>query len=130
MEKSKDKQNLRPKYNLWQTTAYMIKTAWKKQKSVLVLCLVMAFLEVLLNLVNLFTVPVILQKIECSASLETLVETIFAFVLTLIFLTALKEYVSSNTLFGRIAVRIYIMRCVNNKLAVTSLINQVFFPLK
>ncbi len=120
MEKSKDKQNLRPKYNLWQTTAYMIKTAWKKQKSVLVLCLVMAFLEVLLNLVNLFTVPVILQKIECSASLETLVETIFAFVLTLIFLTALKEYVSSNTLFGRIAVRIYIMRCVNNKLAVTS----------
>lgn len=116
----KDKRTARPKYNLWQASAYMVRIAWKKQKSVLVLCVVMAVLEILLNLTNLFVVPVILQKIELLVSLRELIETILWFAFILMVLRMLKAYVSSNLLFGRIAVRMHLVTCINNKISTTS----------
>ena len=52
--KGKKEKNVRPRYNMWQNTCFMIKLAWtSKEKKVLVLSLLSAALAVALNLVNL-----------------------------------------------------------------------------
>lgn len=93
----------RPRYNLWQNTAYMAGLAWQEQKSVLALCLLQALFFVGLNLVNLFIAPSILGAVEDRVPLEGVLGTIAFFVLALLVLNILKTWVATNTLFGRIA---------------------------
>ena len=68
-----------PKYNMWQNTAFMLQTAWQTQKSVIVLCLLPALLNVGIQLTELLIAPTILQKVEVHAPLPTLLTTIFCF---------------------------------------------------
>lgn len=58
--KGKSKQG----YSVSRNVRWMIQNAWKNQKSVLWLCLIMATLGVGLNLVQLFIAPEILGKVE------------------------------------------------------------------
>lgn len=75
----------------------------------------------------------ILNKIELSASLGSVVFTIAAFALVLMLLSGLRSYVDTNALFGRIAVRsqgIYLS--ISRKYAETSypnLLNTDFLAL-
>lgn len=114
----------RPKYNLWQMSAYMMRMAWKEQKSVLLLSAVLVFVALATNLLELFIVPVILQKIELAVPLGELLTSIALFSVGLMLLASLKEYVSSNTLFGRILIRSQvILGSINNKTYTTSFPN-------
>ena len=106
--KQKQPPKERPRYNLWQNTAYMAGLAWQEQKSVLALCLLQALFFVGLNLVNLFIAPSILGAVEDRVPLEGVLGTIAFFVLVLLVLNILKTWVATNTLFGRIAVRLKI----------------------
>ena len=125
MKLIQDKKQSRPKYNLWQSSAYMIDIAWKYQKSVLILCILLVITEVLLNVVNFLIAPTILQKIELSGSLEELIKTIAAFGIVLMFLMMLKAYISTNTRFGRITVRTHIVGFINDKISTTSYPNTI-----
>lgn len=110
----------KPRYNLWQNTAYMISLAWKSQKAVLWLCLLLAALAVTSNLAGLFLAPVILSKVENAVPLPELLTAIAGFTAALMLVGALNAYVSSNTSFGRIAVRVDIVNKIHDKLATTS----------
>lgn len=118
--KQKQPPKERPRYNLWQNTAYMAGLAWQEQKSVLALCLLQALFFVGLNLVNLFIAPSILGAVEDRVPLEGVLGTIAFFVLALLVLNILKTWVATNTLFGRIAVRLKILAEINKKFARTS----------
>ncbi|MFR1476864.1 MAG: hypothetical protein ACLSB9_14715 [Hydrogeniiclostridium mannosilyticum] len=118
--KQKQPPKERPRYNLWQNTAYMAGLAWQEQKSVLALCLLQALFFVGLNLVNLFIAPSILGAVEDRVPLEGVLGTIAFFVLVLLVLNILKTWVATNTLFGRIAVRLKILAEINKKFARTS----------
>lgn len=123
----------KPKYNLWQNTGFMLRTSRKYAKSVFPLCIVLALLSAGKSVAELLIAPAILNKIELSASLGSVVFTIAAFALVLMLLSGLRSYVDTNALFGRIAVRsqgIYLS--ISRKYAKTSypnLLNTGFLAL-
>lgn len=123
----------KPKYNLWQNTGFMLRTSRKYAKSVFPLCIVLALLSAGKSVAELLIAPAILNKIELSASLGSVVLTIAAFALVLMLLSGLRSYVDTNALFGRIAVRsqgIYLS--ISRKYAETSypnLLNTDFLAL-
>ena len=127
------KKTLKPKYNLWQNTGFMLRTSRKYAKSVFPLCIVLALLSAGKSVAELLIAPAILNKIELSASLGSVVFTIAAFALVLMLLSGLWSYVDTNALFGRIAVRsqgIYLS--ISRKYAETSypnLLNTDFLAL-
>lgn len=111
----------KPKYNMWQCSGYMIGLAWREnEKKVLVLCLLQAVLAVASNLVNLYISPSVLSVVERRASLTELIATILSFVVLLMLCAAASSYVSANTLYGRISVRLAIVAGINKKSSVTS----------
>lgn len=123
----------KPKYNLWQNTGFMLRTSRKYAKSVFPLCIVLALLSAGKSVAELLIAPAILNKIELSSSLGSVVFTIAAFALVLMLLSGLRSYVDTNALFGRIAVRsqgIYLS--ISRKYAETSypnLLNTDFLAL-
>lgn len=123
----------KPKYNLWQNTGFMLRTSRKYAKSVFPLCIVLALLSAGKSVAELLIAPAILNKIELSASLGSVVFTIAAFAFVLMLLSGLRSYVDTNALFGRIAVRsqgIYLS--ISRKYAETSypnLLNTDFLAL-
>lgn len=127
------KKTPKPKYNLWQNTGFMLRTSRKYAKSVFPLCIVLALLSAGKSVAELLIAPAILNKIELSASLGSVVFTIAAFALVLMLLSGLRSYVDTNALFGRIAVRsqgIYLS--ISRKYAETSypnLLNTDFLVL-
>jgi len=127
------KKTPKPKYNFWQNTGFMLRTSRKYAKSVFPLCIVLALLSAGKSVAELLIAPAILNKIELSASLGSVVFTIAAFALVLMLLSGLRSYVDTNALFGRIAVRsqgIYLS--ISRKYAETSypnLLNTDFLAL-
>jgi len=118
MKDKKDKK--KPAYNALRCVGFMLKRAWEVAKSVIFLCLVLAALEVLLSLAQLFVAPMVLEKVETIAPLSELLLTIGGFTLLLLLLRGLKGYVDSNTLSHRVDVRTSIVNMINHKACVTS----------
>ncbi|MBQ7360049.1 MAG: ABC transporter ATP-binding protein [Lachnospiraceae bacterium] len=110
----------KPKYNMWQGICYMVRKAWTTEKSVLWLCIVVAFLQVSINLAQLFVAPEILAKIEQKSSLAELLWTVTGFALLTFLLRGLKGYVDTNTLPGRCDVRSAVLSDLNVKTCATS----------
>lgn len=111
----------KPKHNMWKCSGYMIRLAWhEKEKKVLVLCLLQAFLAVATNVVNLYVSPSILSVVERSAPFTELITTIVFFVSLIILCSAASAYVNTNTLYGRISVRCAIIAAINKKSCTTS----------
>lgn len=120
MKKEKEKSK-KPKYNMWQCSAYMIALAWReKEKKVLLLCLLQVFLAVASNLANLYVSPSILSVVEQKASIAELLTTILGFVLLIMLCSAATSYVNSNVVFGRISVRLAAVSAINKKICTTS----------
>lgn len=114
------KRNEKPKYSVWQNVEFMLQRAWNLHKSVLVLCVVYAALEVSINLAQLFIAPKVLEKVEQTAPLTELLGTIVLFSLVLIALNGLREYVNTNIIYGRIDIRTGIINDINHKACTTS----------
>ncbi|MCL2363499.1 MAG: ABC transporter ATP-binding protein/permease [Defluviitaleaceae bacterium] len=113
----------KPRYNLFQNTAYMIRTAWGRNRSVLVLCVLLAMLAVVSSLLGLFIAPAIIAEVEAVAPLERLVTVILLFTGGMLLVGALNTYIGRNTLFGRVAVRSVIVSRIHDKIC------QMSFPL-
>jgi ATP-binding cassette subfamily B protein len=113
----------RPKYSMWQNSIYMMKEAWTVHKSVVFLCIALAAINVATSLTELFITPIILQKIEAKVSLTDLFTTIIPLISTLLVLSGLKAYIDTNSVFGRVAVRMSLINKVTQKTATTSFPN-------
>ena len=110
----------RPKYNMWQNTVWMIRNAWKTKKSVLWICLLLIGIKLCENFVNLFLTPSILRTVEISAPLTEVVLTILCFLGGAMLLSAVRSYIETSTVFGRIEIRTNIMRRISTKAMTTS----------
>lgn len=120
-QKTKKEKTPKPKYNMVQNSAYMIKLAWTSgEKKVIVLSLLSALTAVALNLINLYISPTILSVVERQASVTELILTIVVFVAALMLVSAASSYVNTNTLYGRVSVRCEIINLLNRKMAMTS----------
>ena len=119
-KKQKDKPP-KPKYNMWQSSWYMLKLAFReKEKKVPVLCTLTALLAVASNLTSLSITPVILGAVENHAPLSTLLLLIGGFVALTMLLSAAADYVNTNILYGKVTVRGAIITELNTKMATTS----------
>ena len=119
--KKENEKSAKPKYNMWQCSAYMIALAWReKEKKVLLLCLLQVFLAVASNLVNLYVSPSILSVVERQAPITELLTTVLIFLILITFCSAAASYVNSNTLYGRITVRLAVIADINKKACTTS----------
>ncbi len=117
----KKKESEKPRYSMWQCCAWMAGFAWsRKEKKVLVLCLLQAVLAVFSNLVNLYLAPAILSAVERRASFGELLTVIFGFVGALMICSAASAYVNANALYGRVTVRTAILGEINRKCCTTS----------
>ena len=120
-QKTKKEKAPKPKYNMAQNSAYMIKLAWTSgEKKVIVLSLLSALFAVALNLINLYVSPTILSVVERKASVTELIVTIVIFVAALMLVSAASSYVNTNTLYGRISTRCEIIAQLQRKAATTS----------
>lgn len=112
------KQKLR--YNMWQNSAYMVRRAWGLYKSVVLLCAAQAVTSAGKTVAELLIAPAVLGQLERGAALGQLAVTIVGFTGILLVLAGLDRYIRSNTMYGRIAVRMGIIRDISRKLADTS----------
>lgn len=110
----------KPKYNMWQNTAFMVKLSFKFCKSVFFLCVLMAILTASIGIVEVLASPVILSKLEQRVSFSNLMAYIAMFIGILALLSAFKAYVNENTLFGRIDIRTKIICMLGAKNTNTS----------
>lgn len=113
-------QKEKPKYSTFQNTGWMVNIAWKNGKRVLLFCVLTAVLEVLFNLVQLYTAPEVLAQVEQKTPLWQLLTTIGVFTAALFIVQGIKEYVKENTLFPRVDVRSAIIARIVRKCNVTS----------
>ncbi len=119
--KAEGKKKQKPRYNMWQNTAYMISLAWReKEKKVLVLVLLSAVFAVGNSLVNLYVTPSILSAVENKVPLSELITIILVFVGLMMLCAAASSYIGANTIYGRVQVRCAIITALNRKAATTS----------
>lgn len=105
---------------MWQNTGFMIGRAWCTYKSVIFLCIPLAFATAGTTVTELLIAPAILKRVETAAPLFELVRTIAVFGTVLLVLMGLRGYIDTNTLFGRVSVRMSIIRLLGDKVAGTS----------
>ena len=110
----------RPRYNMAQNAGYMIALAWREEKSVLWLCLLLAALHVAISVTELFLAPAVLGQVESAAPLPALFGTIAAFTVGLLLLRGLQAYINTNTIFGRIELRLNLLAQITLKTMMTS----------
>lgn len=91
-----------------------------KRKKVIILSMLSTLTAVALNIINLYISPSILSAVERHASLSELVWTIAAFVLAMMFISALSSYINTNTMYGRVSVRCEVVNLLNRKASTTS----------
>lgn len=107
-------------YSMGKVLHYMLHQAWTHQKSVIFLGIAFAALLVVQNLVQLLITPAVLQIVETHGSIVRLLAAIGIFTLLMLFLSGLREYAEKNMMFGRIRVRFFIGREINQKACTTS----------
>ena len=104
MEKPKtDKQ--KPAYGMASNCAFMIRRAWRDCRGVLSVCAGEVFCGVAASLLELFVVPSILEAVGRGVSAGELVRLIAWFTVGMVLVRALRGYLDTNEIFGRIRVR-------------------------
>ena len=129
----KDGKDKKPKYNMWQNSAFMVGLSWRFCKSVVLLLVAAAVSSAGLSIAEVLVSPVLLSKIESYVPFSELIAYIAMFVGILAGLSAIKAYIGENTLYGRIQVRSGIIGLLGEKIANTSYPNTLdsdFFTLQ
>ena len=124
--KSWSAKKIKPKYNMFQNSCYMIKIAWQaKEKKVIVLCLLSAVLALITNLINLYIPPVILGAVEKKVGAGELIFIVAAFTLGIMLFFAATAYADTNIVYGKVTLRSEMLAMINRKAATTSYSNVV-----
>lgn len=119
--RSKQGETEKPKYNAFQNSVFMMELARKeKKKRVLVYMVLIALFEVATSILNVIIAPIILETIENQRSFREFILTVLLFILPLIFVQMMTAYFHSNTIWGRVDVRLSIVRLINEKFIKTS----------
>ncbi len=120
-KKTKKEPREKPKYNMWQISAYMVSLAWReKEKKVIVLGLILTLLSMAVSLTNLFITPVILGLVEKKTELSMLLFAILGFLAMSVLFSAARTYIERNWGYGKITLRSSLITLLNDKTTTTS----------
>lgn len=116
----KDKKE-KPKYNMWQNSAWMIVKTWKeKEKKILIISVLFAAFALATNLAELYVVPSILGIVEHQASLGELAKTILFFTVSLLICRAGTAYIERNMDIACLGLRVKILSWIAKKKLTTA----------
>ena len=111
----------RPKYNLWQITAYMLRIAWTgRHWTVFTVGIPLALVTAGRTITELLFAPAVIACLEQDAPLDQLLVTIGGFAGLLLVLSFLFKYLDNLDLFGKLQVRMDILRLSALKRSSTS----------
>ena len=113
----------KPKYNILQNIGFMLKMGWRAQKSVIFICLLLAILNVAVNMLQLFIAPTILADLEQSVPLNELIKTIVTFSIALFFVKMIRDYFDHMSYGGRNETRFLIRDAIIRKACTTAYSN-------
>lgn len=113
----------KPKYNIWQNIGFMLKMGWLAQKSVIFICLLIAVLNIIVNLLQLFIAPVILADLEQCVSIRELIKTIVTISLSLFVFKMVRDYFDHMSYGGRNETRFLIRDLIVQKACTTAYSN-------
>lgn len=108
------------KYGIRQSLRFMLRVAWEKRRRVLLICLVIAALQIALNLAQLYVTPEILTRVENGASVQELIKTIGLFTAALFLLQGATAYFDAIRMPAEIDLRCAIIRMISRKSSETS----------
>ncbi len=120
MEKPKKETKEKPKYNMWQNSAWMVSLAWKHRKTVLWVTLGLAVATAGQTIIELLVAPAILSKVETAAPLGELFATIALFTGLLALAMGSRVYLEENAMSGRVEVRTEIIGLIGAKMCSTA----------
>lgn len=121
METGTNKTKQKPKYDLWQITAYMLGVAWRgRHWTVFTVGLSLALVTAGRTIAELLFAPAVLRVLEQGMALGRLLAVIGGFSVLLVALTFLQSYLSELNLFGKMNVRVDILDLSARKRAGTS----------
>ena len=86
------KEKTKPQYSIFQNLIYSASQVWQLDRLLYALTISDIILGLLLNLIQLYIAPVILQKVEQSVPLAELIFTIGIFTLALLLCNSAKQY--------------------------------------
>ena len=84
--------NEKPTYNMWQNSAYIIKTAWQRDKIVLWVIITQIILAVAISTTGIFLPAMVVERIVSGAGLQALLWIVLVFTGILIILHSLNTY--------------------------------------
>ena len=102
-------------FNMAKVVTFIIKRAFRTQKSILVFIIIIAVLDLIATLVNLLVSPVIIGCLENETSLEVLLYAIGIFTGTIVIVQGSKRYVDAITFSGRVTFRQRLLNDINRK---------------
>lgn len=104
MEQPETKKQM-PAYGMASNCAFMVRRAWQECRGVLAVAAGLVLCGVAASLLELFVVPAILEAVERGAAPGALARLILWFTLGMALVRALRNYLETNAIFGRISVR-------------------------
>ncbi len=113
----------KPKYNMWQNSVFVLKTAWERDKVVLFVVLAQIFLIVALSTIALFLPKTVIAQITRGGSLETLILTILGFTVVTTVLSAIKTFFDNQSWVKRSNLRNFMYYDMLDKLMTTDYAN-------
>ncbi len=116
-------QTKKPRYSTRQNLGFMLGLAWQEAKSIPFYCVGIAVATAGGTIAQLLLAPLVLQKVEDRAPLTALAGTILLFSAVLFVLYGLRSYLFFNAMYGRITVRMRLLRMTMDKIAGTSFVN-------
>ena len=116
-------QTKKPRYSTRQNLGFMLGLAWQEAKSIPFYCIGIAAATAGGTIAQLLLAPLVLQKVENRAPLTALAGTILLFSAVLFVLYGLRSYLFFNAMYGRITVRMQLLRMTMDKIAGTSFVN-------
>lgn len=112
-----------PPHTTLPNTLFMLRTAWRWQKSVPMFCIGIAAATAGGSIAELLLAPAVLRQVETHAPIGRLVGLILAFTAALFLFYGLKAYLDTRAIIGRIAIRVRLLCGISDKLAATSFPN-------
>ncbi|MDO4754080.1 MAG: ABC transporter ATP-binding protein, partial [Bacillota bacterium] len=123
----------KPKYNMWQNTAYMIGLAHRHHRRILYVGLLLACVTSGKVIMDMLIAPIVLSCLEAGSTAGELMKVIGICIGLLLLLTGVRAYIEQNVIFARISLRTKIIEAVSGKNAKTSysnLLSQEFIELR
>ena len=115
MKKDKEKKE-KPKYNLFQNTAYCLKNIWNSGQKMLVISVIGGIpIAILLTIIGLYTPKIILDRIEFSSTMQEMIAVITALLALTMFINLINNYIQAKRNMAEHRILFYYIIRANKK---------------